>query len=295
MHALLSSPEWERRLAEARRQREKAMAARADRLAAAPVVRQQGARHGTQPSAGGLAAGAALATGLILFGMAIWGAPQSWPKNPVAFPNTVQLPQPGKLAPLPVLPTRPRASHPNRVPPLAASGPGGDIPGIDSRPPAAIATATQVARLRRSLAFDRAPSLPPVFDVTMTATAARPSQPAAAADPSVQSEPPSTAGKLSVTLHVPANGTDIEAVAAVAAIGARLEHVIEGRLAPTRTSVRFYHPRDRAASESLARTLGGQAQDFASFRPLPPPGTVDILLTAPAFSGSGLDRRPDGR
>ncbi len=64
--------------------------------------------------------------------------------------------------------------------------------------------------------------------------------------------------------------------------------------------VRFFHPEDINAAGALADAVGARVRDFTSFRPAPPPGTLEIYLNAeglaplqPASAGEALDRLRD--
>jgi hypothetical protein len=64
----------------------------------------------------------------------------------------------------------------------------------------------------------------------------------------------------------------------------------------SRTHVRHYHAADLALAEEVAAAVGGEARDFTDFRPLPPPGTIELWLAgapraAPAVSRNAAPPR----
>ncbi len=73
------------------------------------------------------------------------------------------------------------------------------------------------------------------------------------------------------------NGSE-QALAMLEAAGFKAEEPGSVGFRVSATHVRHYHPSDRARAEDVAVAVGGGLRDFTDFRPLPPPGTIELWL-----------------
>jgi hypothetical protein len=100
------------------------------------------------------------------------------------------------------------------------------------------------------------------------------------------SEAVELAGDARVVIHFPSGPAAEEAHALLAAMDAQGINGAELRRVPihvAEANVRFFHPQDRAAAESVNRLMRGtgypsEVEDFTSFDPPPSRGTVEVWL-----------------
>ncbi|MEM1066540.1 MAG: hypothetical protein AAGJ74_13655 [Pseudomonadota bacterium] len=88
--------------------------------------------------------------------------------------------------------------------------------------------------------------------------------------------------------------------AAIESFGFTISTAQEAGFRISENQVRFFHPEDINAAGALADAVGARVRDFTTFRPAPPPGTLEIYLNAeglaplqPASAGEALDRLRD--
>ena len=118
-----------------------------------------------------------------------------------------------------------------------------------------------------------------------------------------------------VLVFLPDGAEPIEAVDVTAALqeeGFRVQDTGSVSYRISATHVRHYHPSDGDGAARVAEAVGGASRDFTGFRPLPPPGTIEVWLAgnprpapaptrlaggrqtaspAPATRHSGVERR----
>ncbi len=172
--------------------------------------------------------------------------------------------------------------------PLAAPGP--DIPfaaaaSPDVAPPVAVAGVAPAQRWPAAWAgtagLPPAPARPPIAPAATTATALAPAPAGDARPDGTGMAPPVRPVALGAAadVYLPA-GVAIPdaALAALLRSGATLGRTVPLRLVPSQPTVRYYHEDDGAAARGIAAEFGALARDYSTFRPAPPPGTIDVLL-----------------
>ena len=157
---------------------------------------------------------------------------------------------------------------------LAALPPPGTAPAPDA------AAGPPTPRTRPTTFQGEMPTLaaPGAADVAPSPAAAPPPAPAPVEPGSV-----ADASRYRVHLHAPASlGPGVFEVASsvLGDSGFAVTDPIPVGFDVGSDHVRYFYERDAAAARQVARSLGGVARDFSTYRPRPSPGTIEVWLTA---------------
>ena len=88
-----------------------------------------------------------------------------------------------------------------------------------------------------------------------------------------------------VALHLPpdvAHEVLYEAQSAVRNAGLEVASSSASRFGVAKSEVRYFHQEDASAAARLAEIIGAEIRDFSTYRPVPPPGRLEVWLAREA-------------
>ena len=142
-------------------------------------------------------------------------------------------------------------------------------------------------------AVPRPEARPAVLSVGGLATAAATDAAVSAPEAPVPAAGPRFAGP--VVLNAPESVGKAELAALLERLGAGGFVLAEPNRVDLRiksSNVRFFHPEDAAAAESVAAQLGARVRDFTSFSPAPPAGTIEVWLAGQGNAAATAPAKP---